>query len=502
MDPTAPNLLKPASSEGRAKLIDRGLQSTLFLFLIGLALRLVPVLLTPDLEIGLDDMFQYDMLARSLAEGDGFRWYAPKDLRPLLNALKRHTDLDLSDLQSVNNALGVRTSFRAPLYPAFLSLIYRLVDPSTRFFAARIVQTFILAWLGPLTFAIARQLGVGLRWSSVAGLLIAVWPLLVGLPLALATEALFLPLTAASLWLLLKAEGQGSKWPIIGAGTCLGLAALTRSVILGFPFLLALWYLSRRRLRTAAFLLAPILLIISPWIVRNSLHHGQPALIESSLGYNLYLGYHPETTGTFEFGPSLDLLTIVDDSARDQIARQQAWQFIRQEPGRVPRLIAWKAAHFWGLEDRAFSYLYSNDLLGRWPPVFVAGALLITSLPLVLTLPFAILGWSLTDRSRQWQILSLLFGWYVGIHLLVMAEERFHFSLLPMLAAFAALFFSQRRQLWHRLRRGDPSLQRRLLLATILLLMAFSSWGFEIDRNYDQYRRLIEPGGWQLGLHY
>ena len=38
------------------------------IFIVALVLRLIPVLAARGLGIGLDDMFQYDMLARSLAK--------------------------------------------------------------------------------------------------------------------------------------------------------------------------------------------------------------------------------------------------------------------------------------------------------------------------------------------------------------------------------------------------------------------------------------------------
>ncbi len=50
------------------------------IYIVALILRLIPVILSRGLGIGLDDMFQYDMLARSLAGGHGFRWYAQADL--------------------------------------------------------------------------------------------------------------------------------------------------------------------------------------------------------------------------------------------------------------------------------------------------------------------------------------------------------------------------------------------------------------------------------------
>ncbi len=113
---------------------------------MALALRLIPVLLTRHIGIGLDDMFQYDMLARSLAQGNGFRWYAPSDLMLLVPYL--HVD----PLQPGLDPRGMLTTFRAPLYPAFLALIY-LIDGLgiDRFFAARLAQTVLGAALAPLT---------------------------------------------------------------------------------------------------------------------------------------------------------------------------------------------------------------------------------------------------------------------------------------------------------------------------------------------------------------
>src|ERR671918_1218897 len=104
------------------------------IYIIALVLRLIPVFLARGLGIGLDDMFQYDMLARSLVSGNGFRWYAQEDL----DQLAAFVDFDLSSVKEYDPTLGIPTSFRAPLYPMFLAVAYFLngIDPS-RFFAAR-----------------------------------------------------------------------------------------------------------------------------------------------------------------------------------------------------------------------------------------------------------------------------------------------------------------------------------------------------------------------------
>ena len=76
------------------------------IYIIALILRLIPVFLARGLGIGLDDMFQYDMLARSLASGNGFRWYAKEDL----NQLASFVDFDLSSVRDYDPVRGIPTS--------------------------------------------------------------------------------------------------------------------------------------------------------------------------------------------------------------------------------------------------------------------------------------------------------------------------------------------------------------------------------------------------------
>ncbi|MGB8984937.1 MAG: hypothetical protein WCC12_23940, partial [Anaerolineales bacterium] len=106
-------------------------------FIVALVFRLIPVILARGLGIGLDDMFQYDMLARSLAAGNGFRWYAQGDL----NQLAAFVDFDLTSVREYDPVLGIPTSFRAPLYPTILAIFYFFSGTGfSRFFAARLAQ--------------------------------------------------------------------------------------------------------------------------------------------------------------------------------------------------------------------------------------------------------------------------------------------------------------------------------------------------------------------------
>src|SRR5512144_230504 len=220
------------------------------IFIVALVLRLIPVILARGLGIGLDDMFQYDMLARSLVSGNGFRWYAQEDL----NQLAAFVNFDLSSVKEYDPVRGIPTSFRAPLYPTFLALVYFFSGTGfSRFFAARLAQAIFLgAPLAPLTYWVAQRLfsprfveeGAGVRSERVAqasAWIVAAYPMLLIYPLGLGTENPFFVLLLASFFFLLSAIEKPTTANFLLSGLFLGFTALTRSVILPFVGLAILW---------------------------------------------------------------------------------------------------------------------------------------------------------------------------------------------------------------------------------------------------------------------
>ncbi|HKJ38700.1 MAG TPA: glycosyltransferase family 39 protein, partial [Anaerolineales bacterium] len=221
------------------------------IYLAALILRLIPVILSRGLGIGLDDMFQYDMLARSLAGGHGFRWYAQADLTQLASFV----DFDLTSVKDYDPLLGIPTSFRAPLYPAFLAIVYFFSGTDfSRFFAARIAQAVLLgAPLAPMTYLVAQRL-FPLSPSDdeekrkrkdhaarIAAWIVACYPMLLVYPLGLGTENPFFILLLISFFFLLSSIDRPSTFKFLLSGFFLGLTALTRSVILPFAGLAILW---------------------------------------------------------------------------------------------------------------------------------------------------------------------------------------------------------------------------------------------------------------------
>ncbi len=478
------------------------------IFLVGLLLRLIAVLLTRSLGIGLDDMFQYDMLARSLASGNGYRWYAYEDRR----MLEPYVHFDLSTA-NYDPERGVPTSFRAPLYPAFLALIYLLTGGGAgRFFAVRLAQAGLGALLAPLTYAVSRRLFPDREpAAAISAWIVACYPLLLIYPLGLATENLFFLLVLLSFLFLLgladvslqerallPSSNYASRITLYAllSGFFLSLAALTRSVILPFAGLAVwwVWFVLKQR-RAAILMVLTMLVVLTPWVVRNSLLHHKWSGIESSLGYNLYVGYHPQSNGSFTFGVSLDLIPILDDAERDRMGTQQALAFIRAQPGRFLPLALNRLSFFFGLEKRVLMYFYSNDLLGYLPPPLLLGLAAILLLPFVLLAPSAALGLGMTRMTPRILLLYFLLLAYLLPHVFILAEDRFHLALIPYLAILAARAWTG----------GIPALAERwrqswsgkaaLTLALLAVLLLFVNWGLELARDADKIAALLGPDG-------
>ncbi|MGH2582992.1 MAG: glycosyltransferase family 39 protein [Anaerolineales bacterium] len=482
----------------------RSLPFTTRLFLLALVLRLIPVLAAIQLPIGLDDMFQYDMLARSLAAGEGFRWYSQEDL----DLVRSYIDVDFQ--MDGYDPRGILSSFRAPAYPAFLAVIYSIGGLEWRFFAARLGNALLGATLAPMSYLLSKRVfPKNDPAARFAGSALAFYPLLVIYPLALATENLFIPLVLLGTLVLLRSAESRRGRDFLFAGAVFGLATLTRSVIFAFVGLAALWiWFAVRSKRGALLFSLGVLTLITPWVMRNSLLHGRFTFIETALGYNLHMGYHPQGTGTFQYGISLELIPYLDDKERDDVGIQAGLGFIRDDPGRVPYLMVRKLGYFFALERRALTYFYSNNFFGYIPAPLLLAILLIFALPFVFISTLSAAFLPFMQRTKERILLLLLLGGYLLPHVLLLSEERFHLAIVPVLAVFAGSSWQKLTAARHAsssLRSASAStrsMRYRAALAFILVGLLWLNWGMELWRDADKLALLFGPEGNVAGFPY
>jgi hypothetical protein len=254
--------------------------------------------------------------------------------------------------------------------------------------------------------------------------------------------------------------------------------------------------------RGAILMAVAFALTIAPWIIRNSLLHHKLTGVETSMGYNLYLGYHPQGNGSFVFGPSLDLLPILDDAERDKIGTQQAIEFIKAQPERFLPLAVNRLGFFFGLEKRVLMYFYGNDIIGFIPLPWLLTISAILLLPFVFVSVLATLGLSLLRWKPEHILLGLLLISYILPHVFILSEDRFHLALIPYIAILAAQVwvngFAPLLVHWHESWMGKIA----VVLAFCIVYLLFTNWGLELVRDADKIAQLLGPTGNQSYFPY
>ncbi len=367
-----------------------------------------------------------------------------------------------------------------PLYPIFLALVYTLFGPDHRH--AVFVQVFLGALVCWLVIRCASR-ALGERAGLVAGLIAALHPHLVFLTNQLASENLYVVWLALGLWRAQQVNVAHRRLHPILTGIVLGLGALTRAIGLVVPLVLVVWLrrgASDRRdwIRTSAWLLLGVGIVLAPWTVRNVAVAGRPALVCFGGGLNFYFGHNPGPLGYRDLAAT-PLAGLHDPAAIDAAGTREGLRWIVRHPLTFVRNSVEKMIALYAFPDYALhanSGILVPDTRAHPELEAVARAKLarqrgrdrwlhgpcmhFTRGFHLSLLAFAALGlwWSFrpVDRLLRHPALSfwswVVLGW-TAAHVIFWAQPRFRHPLeipLTFLAAFALTRFKAWRPRLHR----------------------------------------------------
>lgn len=274
-------------------------------------------------------------------------------------------------------AFGEDRAFRTPGYPALLSLPIRFWGSGPAGVWAARVEAAVLGVLAVGGVWCWARMLFDDRTALLAALLAAVYPGAISTSTFILSEAPFCPLMILHLVLWTQAERAetiGGRWgAAFAAGAVAGLATLMRPSWLLFVPLAVLFGSLRpntwlRHAQISAGLVIGLLLVMSPWWVRNAHVVGQFVPTTLQVGASLYDGLNPQATGASEMSfvpkfaeaerrqPSGDPNTPFEVRL-DQRLRDSAIQWAKTHPGAVFRLLAVKFQRMWNFwpNEPAFS---------------------------------------------------------------------------------------------------------------------------------------------------
>jgi tetratricopeptide (TPR) repeat protein len=301
--------------------------------------------------------------------------------------------------------------FMTPLYPYFLSVVFRFLGDGAATVAG--VQLGLGALAGPLLFLAARAV-VRPALALAAGAALGSYAPLLFYESLLLVEGLVLLALVAALFLALAVRPRG--WVAALAGVALGVAVLGRGSNLALVPVFAVWMARgggrRRGAARAALVLAGVAVVLAPLVIRNVTRTGRLLLLTANVGLNAYIGNGPEATGVFAhipgLDPQLDALTpryvqrhvghpvTVVEASDWWMERTRAW--VREHPGRTVNLFGLKLLLFWN--RLAIPQVESFD--AETPGTALAGPLFWRH---PLFLPLGLLGvalaWNPFGRARR-----------------------------------------------------------------------------------------------------
>jgi 4-amino-4-deoxy-L-arabinose transferase-like glycosyltransferase len=367
---------------------------------------------------------------------------------------------------------GRLTSWRPPLYPFFLAALYFLTG-TTDPVVPRIAQGLLSLALVIVVYGLGRKL-FGASVGVGAAAITALYPSFLFVNNHLLTEVLFtflLTLTGYCFATYLETRRLGA---VLAAGICLALAALTREVVLPLvaPMAILVAYvtyprLSRMALHTVSLGLA-VAIVITPWVVRNTVLQGTLTTIATNGGPTFLSGNNEYTPAErpwqqHGFPAELRWRQLVPrgertEGERQQLAYQKGLEFIRTHPGLTLQRAVIKSANVWGLErDVVGTFLsggYGESARAGVLPATAAifGIYAFTLLAGLTGLSFA-LARSASMRPFHLFVVVLLVAMTLA-HALAFGHPRYHLPLMPIVAVYAAYAWRSRRDVWQARRTG------------------------------------------------
>ena len=392
----------------------------IFVFLFSLALRLIYLLqiqANPHFNVPTMDPLYHDVWAQNIAGG---------------------------------NWIGSSIFFRAPFYPYFLALVYKLFGHG--YFIPRLIQHIMGSFSCILVYFLARKL-YNRSVAIIASLIASTYGILIYFESELLLDSLLVFFDLILILYLLNTEDNPKSYRWLVAGMILGLSALTRpNILFCIPFIWLWIYLTFKRrikmktvLAYGAIFLLGVILLVAPVTLRNYIVGKDLVLIASQGGINFYLGNNPRADGMsaifygadwqyrdFQFTAQKEVGKTLRPSEISNFYYKKGLNFMLGQPDKSLKLLFKKLYLFWN----KFEISNNQDIY-----FFRRYSSLVRILPLGLWLiaPLALTGILISFWERRKILLPFIFVIsYMITVVLFFVTSRFRLPVIPFLIIFTS----------------------------------------------------------------
>ena len=297
----------------------------------------------------------------------------------------------------------IPSAYTQPLYGWFLAPVYWVAGRSWP--SVGIAHVLVAVLTAVLVYELGRRL-VSQRAGIAAAIVTTLHPYLVWHDVHMNREILDQALAVGLVLATLVAADRGTvAWAAL-AGAVAGVAVLGNVRLVLVPLVLGAFVLVRASVLPALALVAVAAVVVAPWVVRNELSVGCLALTTDSRA--LWKANNEHTLETLRGGGWIDdvpripgsaptpqeawgvyeatgRVQPVDECAQMRFYREEALDFVREEPGEKAELAALAARMYWQprvtkTEGRAGSGTWLDTARDWVEPLYVLALLVLAAL--------------------------------------------------------------------------------------------------------------------------
>ena len=397
----------------------------------------------------------------------------------------------LAEQINADDELPKEPYYRAPLYPYFLSVLFRITDESL--YGVRLLQIILGSFLPILVYLLGLRL-FDRRTAYWAGGVCTIYPTFIYYDNALLITSIMILLTTLLVLQLLRCETRPNRMAsFVLVGLLLGLAGLARPniLLLGPALLVWVWLVIRPQLGGRKALVrylviaAASLTVVLPVTIRNYVVADDFVFIAWQGGFNFFVGNNHESNGWSATVPGIDptweggyreAIAIAEESERRILKRSEvsdfwyglAWQEIRSDPSAFIGLLFRKLRLFLnGYEIPNNQNIYLARSLGSlMQPLMFSNWLYF---PFGLVAPLAVIGLVLSlSQWRRFLVIYVMLGSYLLTLLLFFVCARFRQPMMPFIILFAV--YAVFRMIEFKRRRQMKNLALALFMLALLLV--------------------------------
>jgi len=325
---------------------------------------------------------------------------------------------------------GVPTSFYPPLIPYLLACFFKIVGGNILLF--KIFQALLTSFFCVPFYLFTKKI-CSKQTAIYASVFYAIYISLIAVSNNVLTEAIFTLLFLLSIFSFINSKTTLSA---LISGVLLGLASLTRPIVMYLPFFFIIFIIIQKKYFKLAFVFGFCLTLL-PWTIRNYKIHHAFVPITTYSGYVLYNSSHPVEGKKFGFMTPPDAVMKQAEEMKPEIERNRflmlsGIRFILDHPILYLKLAVLKILMFfcpfdWELirktENGTFNFTYATIF-----PLFLIGVYLVL--------------FKKRNFSANHIFLISLFGYFLFFTVFSYGSPRFRLPLEPLMIIYASVAFT------------------------------------------------------------